>query len=80
MAEHVRPLCLDLVSERRIENCLQRRGIDTDMCALGFENLRHVASASDQVRMPVRVDDVIQVAGTAPLSQGSEFLAEQFGQ
>jgi hypothetical protein len=53
--------------------------IDADVCALGVENLRDIAGASDQIGMPVGVDDVVQITRAASFSQSSEFLAEQFG-
>ena len=44
------------------------------MGTLRSEDLNHVVDAADQVRMTMDVDDVVEVAGTAPLSERSDLL------
>ncbi len=49
------------------------------MSSIG-DPVRDVLGVSHQARVPMRVNDVVEVAGTASLSQRPEFFSEQFGQ
>ena len=80
VAEHVRPLGLDLVSERGRADRGKGRRVDACVGALRRQDLSYVVGAADQVWMAMGVDDVVEVAGPAPLSECSDLLSEKLWQ
>ncbi len=79
VAEHVRPLLLDLVAVRRR---LERRdvgNIDTGERAFLFERDANGAHLTDQIWMPMDVDDVVEVARPAPLGERTDLLRGEIG-
>ena len=51
------------------------RSVDTCAGTLRREDLSYVVDAADQIRMEMGVDDVVEVAGPAPLSECSDLLS-----
>jgi hypothetical protein len=79
VAEHVVPFSLDLLSKPGCQHGFQRRHIDSSVCALLPQHCRDGRCSSDEVGVPVKVDDVVEVAGTASFGECSQFLTEEFG-
>ena len=79
MAEHVLPLGLNLVAKRRCADRVEGQVRHAGVAHLRGEDDCDLPEQPDQVRVPVHVDDVVEVRGPASLCERPEFLAEQLG-
>jgi len=60
-------------------NRLEGRHLDAGMSAFPLESPTDGSGKSDQVRVPVHVDYVVEIPGTASFGERTELFPKQFG-
>ncbi len=75
--EHVGPLGLDLATKRRRPDRLRGGDLDPGVLTLVCKHVPDGVSLPDQVRMPMHVNDVVEIARATAFGQCAQLLAKE---